>query len=295
MEDEWQLDEYLNYCGRRNCADSTIRNYDSTIRQLAGMAQGSPLSRDLLDKWFARICQTYSPASVKTLRQMVSTYLRWLEKHHLDGWNISECRTFLLEETRVRRQIKLPVVLSQREVSLLLRQYDSGDYKELFCRQITEICYLTLRIGETLALTRADIDLSNGIIHVRDGKGGKARDIPVFGRAAKRLADFLRKSPLCFRYLFPSALEKYQSDRHYNMGSFNRSLAQHCRAGKVTVISSHSLRRSGATHMFERGMRLEHIQQILGHSSIETTKLYVRYDYARAQEAMRQFHPCAEA
>ncbi len=128
-----------------------------------------------------------------------------------------------------------------------------------------------LRVSETLDLVVADIDGSRGLLRVPQGKGRKARYLPI----SPTLLDALRCYWKQYRpqsWLFPGESPSGQLSR----SSVNRvcSEAAH-RANLGKRVSPHTMRHCFATHLLEAGVDLKRIQLLLGHRSLNSTSVYL--------------------
>jgi site-specific recombinase XerD len=168
--------------------------------------------------------------------------------------------------TRPRKRTKLPAVLSRREVRRVL----DGVQRRIPRMALTMIYSCGLRLSEGLHLQASDIDRDRMMVHVRDGKGGSDRYVPLPQRSLALLRDYWRVArprPWLFpaRHgqspLSPSTLQK----------TF-KAVIRH--SGIAKDASIHTLRHSYATHLLESGVDLRTIQQVLGHRSPRTTVLY---------------------
>ena len=136
---------------------------------------------------------------------------------------------------------------------------------------------LGLRLNEALTLEVRDISAQTGRIHVRNGKGGKDRFVPLPKLILNALRAFWRhhRNP---QLLFPNpsdniALTRTPMNRNSVQSAF-KAVLQTC--GIHRQLSIHSLRHSFATHLLEAGVDLREIQSLLGHASPTTTALYTQ-------------------
>jgi site-specific recombinase XerD len=175
-----------------------------------------------------------------------------------------------------REPKKLPEVLSGSEVMRLLRGFDSPTQKT-----VALLGYgAGLRVSEAVSLQVGDIDSERRVIHVRYGKGGKAREVAL----GESLLGGLRKYWVSCRprgeYLFPGR----KPGAHMTRMAFNKALRKAVgKAGIDKRVSPHTLRHSYATHMIESGVDLRSVQLLLGHGSIQSTARYVHLTHARMQ------------
>jgi integrase/recombinase XerD len=175
---------------------------------------------------------------------------------------------------------RLPVVLSAEEVAALLDALQVPVYRVLF----TPVYATGLRIREACSLETRDIDAQRGVIHVRHGKGGKARLVMLSPKLLQVLRAYwkLERPPAPFLFASQRTGKPVQPNTA-RVALRKAALA----AGLDKKITPHVLRHSFATHLLESGTNLRIIQSLLGHSSIETTSLYTRVSAGliRAQRA----------
>jgi integron integrase len=213
-----------------------------------------------------------------------------------------------MEETaRARRGKKLPEVLGKEEVKrfLALTEGTGG--------LMVRLLYgAGLRLQECLHLRVKEMDFERGIIFVRDGKGGKDRTVmlPESARAAlvqhferlkvlweqDRVAEvdgvwmpdaLDRKYPNAgkewgWQWVFPAKgisvdPRSGRSRRHHvsdtTLQKTVKLAAQRAQIAKP--VSAHTLRHSFATHLLENGVDIRTVQDLMGHSSVETTQGYL--------------------
>ena len=192
---------------------------------------------------------------------------------------------FLYKKTLKRRDLdfddlpllktpkKLPVVLSPDEVTRLIEASPN-----LFYRTLLMLLYATgLRRAEAANLKVNDIDSSLMLIHVRQGKGSRDRELPLTQKLLGALREYWRAAKMKPRiYLFPSrqgttAEERPISDKTVWQACHEAAL----RAGISKPIGPHTLRHSFATNMLEAGADLRTIQLLLGHRHLKDTALYL--------------------
>jgi len=185
---------------------------------------------------------------------------------------------------RPRKEHKLPVVLSQKEVIKILTSVKNEKHRAI----LTLIYSSGLRVGELVRLRIEDIDSERMLIHIRQGKGRKDRYTMLSKVALKVLRDYIiRYKPET--WLFPGGKEgKHLTERSVQR-VFESALQK---AGISKDVSVHSLRHSFATHLLENGTDLRYIQELLGHKSSKTTEIYTHVsekDMRRIQSPLDRF------
>src|SRR5262249_50215004 len=188
-----------------------------------------------------------------------------------------------------KRPKPLPSVLSPAEVVRLLEAAKPG------CERVRlQTAYACgLRLGELLHLQVADLDSARMVVHVRHGKGGKQRLVPLSPRLLAVLRDYWHlKRPAI--WLFPGA----SPDRPLNPSSVQRRFQQLVRAaGLAKHASMHTLWHSFATHLLEAGVDVVTLQKILGHADLQTTAhyLHLRSDRLRQTPSLLELLPVDSA
>jgi integrase/recombinase XerD len=161
-------------------------------------------------------------------------------------------------------------------------------------RAILETLYGTgIRRGECCRLDLMDLDLSEATLLVRNGKGRKDRLVPVPGRAALALDLYLRETrPDLVRDSREMALFLSREGRRLHPTSLNLLVCKHGRAARIPVRPSvHGLRHACATHLLAGGADVRHVQQLLGHRSLETTAVYTKVDVKDLRTVLARAHP----
>jgi integrase/recombinase XerD len=176
-------------------------------------------------------------------------------------------RDFAVEQVPFAKcKRSLPTVLSVDEVRRLLETPRCPKH-----RAVLSLIYGTgARLNEATHLRVGDIDGERMTVHIRHGKGGKARMVPM----SAALRDLLRSYWLVERpreYLFPGK----EPGRPLHATSVQKACTQaQLRARIDKPVGPHVLRHSYATHLLELGVDLRTIQRLLGHSSLSTTAIY---------------------
>lgn len=181
---------------------------------------------------------------------------------------------WLDEFERAKRPARLPAVLSVAEVSALLARLEGTKWL------MASLIYgAGLRLRECLKLRVKDVDFEYRQVTIRDGKGAKDR--------ATLLPDALRrKYPRAsyewgWKFVFPS--RKLSVDPHTGVirrhhvydDVLGRAVKQAARDADIAKhVTCHTLRHSFATHLLENGYDIRTVQELLGHSSVETTMIY---------------------
>lgn len=175
-------------------------------------------------------------------------------------------RDFVYEIKRPKKDKKLPVVLSQEEVSRILSSVDNLKHKAILM-----LAYSAgLRVSEAVNLKVDDIDQQRRLIHVRAAKGRKDR-YTILSEVAFEILRKYREEYGPEEWLFPGAHPK----KHITTRTAQAIFEQAREAAEIQKeVTIHSLRHAFATHLLENGVDLRYIQELLGHKSSKTTEIY---------------------
>jgi site-specific recombinase XerD len=244
------------------------RTQELYLRAVKGLAKYYYRSPDELKEEEVRAYLLYlkeeKEVSASTFKIELSG-LKFLYKHTLKKeWGV-------LEMSKPKQEKKLPVVLSQEEVRRVLENVREEHYR--VC--LSTIYGCGLRLSEGVNLQVKQIDGKRKVLHIRGGKGGKDRYVPL----AERILKMLRSHWVSHRnpvWLFPSRGKRETSPKAMSSSgvqkAFKASLKQSVINKAATV---HTLRHSYATHLLESGVGIRSIQSYLGHSSLATTAIYL--------------------
>jgi integrase/recombinase XerD len=187
--------------------------------------------------------------------------------------------------------------LSEREVSAILSSPNVLDPLGIRDRAMLEVLYSTaIRRTELARLTLRDLHRERRTLHV-EGKGNKQRIVPVGERALQWIERYLSEvRPLLAIHAEEQALFLTGYGRGFSANSLGNLIKQHiAKAQPGRPGNCHLLRHACATHMLEHGADVRIIQQLLGHSKLETTQVYTEVSIKLLQETHARTHPASIA
>ena len=196
----------------------------------------------------------------------------------------------------LRRKDRLPkAVLTLKQMNQLLAAPDTGTALGLRDRALLEVLYGTaIRVGELERVLVTDLSLSQQILTIREGKGGKDRMVPL-GSAAllwtKRYLDEVRPA-LAKNCPYERALFLVRPGRRLRQTHIRvilRRYKDHCHLKKS--VTPHALRHACATHLLQAGADIRMIQELLGHARLDSTALYTRVVPVDVKAMHSRYHP----
>jgi integrase/recombinase XerD len=227
---------------RRNYAQNTVKGYLRVVQDFAQHFRQRPdkLGPDHLRQYQAHLFQD-KKLNAGTVQQYVAA-LRFF-------FNKTLKRRYLLEDLPMpKRHRKLPEILSPDEVALLI-----GSASNLFHQTILMTLYSTgMRRAELCHLKTTDIDSERMMVRIRQGKGGRDRDVPLSQKLLEKLRVYWRwMKPKT--YLFPGTVKNWRADVPINAKVPWEACHQAAqRAGITKHVSPHTLRHYAASRTMPR-------------------------------------------
>ena len=250
---------------RRNYSQTTVTSY---VKIVAAFAKHFDRPPDQMGPEQIRAYQVYLINERKLNARTVG--------HHTAALRFFYCKTlkraYPIEEVPYpKAPRRLPTILTQKEA---VRLIDAAS--NLFHRAMLMTVYSTgMRRAEMCQLKVEDIDSDRMLIHIRQGKGRRDRDVPL----SPKLLETLRQYWLWMKpktYLFPGTVNGSRADKPITpkmLWEACREAAQ--RAGITKAVRPHLLRHSFATHLLEGGADLPTLQALLGHADLKPTSIYL--------------------
>lgn len=292
------LAKFSDFVQLKDYRQPTKDEYVRYVRKLGEHYQRDPatLSEDQLRAYFLFLRQEkkFGGSAMKLARCALRAFFR--DCLHVPDWTV-------FEEVRVAPPQRLPLVLSREQVAAVLGAVQQPRYRTA----LTLIYGTGLRVGEAVRIELRDLrdtHTEHPRLHVRCGKGGKDRFVPL----APALVEQLRTWWLTHRHrtwLFPGpscgwreraqpADAAQRAARHLSVSAVQNTFRlARAASGVPAEATVHTLRHCYATHLLEEGVSLRLISQYLGHASLETTLIYLHLtplNEARTRAALAVLH-----
>lgn len=283
--------EYLEYVEGKSAA--TCRSYRSDLTAyLSRLRTWADFSLATMRLWLAEgVEHGWSRATIARRTAALRSFSSWASKNE---YCANDCAQSL-SMPKPRRH--LPTVLTQAQaddcMQAVAEQQEEESPSAARDRAVLELLYATgIRVGELCGLDIDNVQLAERLARVH-GKGGKERVVPFGVPAARALSHWLeRRCELATSG--ETALFVGDRGKRIDQRQVRRIVARVARRAGVHDVSPHDLRHSAATHMLDGGADLREIQELLGHSSLDTTQIYTHVSTAHLLEAFAQAHPRAE-
>ena len=270
------LHMYLESCEQAGKSKGTIELYRFHISHFLSYANKDITSINDDDIYTYlynyRHKRTVSNSYLNQVRLILNVFFKWLIKRRVITSNPVDS----IDSVKCQKKVKKP--LSAEEVELIRSSCESE--RDL---AIIECLYSTaVRASELLQLNRDDISFSKNDIIVL-GKGNKERITYLNARAHIHLRNYLESRTDDNPALFVSSKAPHERLTRRGLENILKRIST---TAHVEKVHPHRFRRTSATDLLNAGMPIEHVQELLGHKSIETTLIYCTV----SQEAVKHNH-----
>lgn len=276
-EDIKKFAEYLE--NEKGASENTRVSYRRDLMQMAafleniGIFETGKVTKTALNSYILHM-EKEGKASTTISRVLAS--MKAFFSYELKAGNIKHDPAETLHTPKIEK--KAPVILTFDEVKLLLEQPSGASPKEVRDRAMLELLYATgIRVSELVHLKVCDVNMLIGFITCQDGE--KERSVPFGGAAKNALINYLdhareellkgKESPWLFTNCSGTPMSR--------QGFWKIIKSYGKKAGIEDKITPHALRHSFAVHLIGKGADMKAVQNIMGHSDLATTQMYINY------------------
>ena len=218
--------------------------------------------------------------------------IRCFFQYLLNNKYIDEDPTLNLKSPRPEK--KVPAILTEKEVEILLDQPKVDNFKGARDKAMLELLYATgLRVSQIISIETGDIDLEMGILEIREENN--TRFIPVGNIAIEALRLYMEDYRSAYSLEEDGPLFVNYRGKALSRQGFWKIIKSYTEeTGIDKSITPNTLRHSFAVHLIENGANIETVQEMLGHSEIATTQVYnFANDNKKLREVYKKSHPRA--
>ena len=249
---------------------STLKNYSHHVAKMALHFEQLPteLDEDQINDYLHLMQQEHKTPS--------ESYFKFTVYGLRYAFRISGLKEARVALPSIKREKKLPVVLSREEVKRLMKAPSLLKHRVL----IGLLYGCGLRCFEVRNIKLADLDFDRKMLHVRKGKGKKDRYVPLCDLLIKGLKAYLEaESPDHWLFCGKQPVEGRTGgafDSRYSQKGVQWAVNEARKAaGIIKPMTVHTLRHTYATHLLEEGLDIMSIKDLLGHECIDTTLIYL--------------------
>ena len=278
--------EFTNFLKfKKGLSANTISAYESDITQFLEFTGENIINNDLIELFITSELNDKSDNSKIRKISSINQYIDWF---NLDNKEYQ----IVIEKVSLKKGSYLPETISVSDINRLINIYDHTNYMNSRNLTLIDFMYSTAcRVSELCDVRVSDLDFEEDFVKLF-GKGSKQRIVPIGTELKINLSKYLKfRDELNTQepYLFLSK----------NMNQLDRSAIFRLIKKSATLsdnalsIHPHTLRHSAATHMLEAGCDLRTLQELLGHTSVSTTKIYTKLTKEFLVEIFKESHPRA--
>ena len=278
--------EFTNFLKfKKGLSANTISAYESDVTQFLKFTGENIINNDLIELFITSELNGKSENSKIRKISSINQYIDWFNSDNKEY-------QIVIEKVSLKKGSYLPETISVSDVNRLINIYDHSNYMNSRNLTLIDFMYSTAcRVSELCDVRISDLDFEEDFVKLF-GKGSKQRIVPIGSELKINLSKYLKfRDELNTQepYLFLSK----------NMNQLDRSAIFRIIKKSATLsdnalsVHPHTLRHSAATHMLEAGCDLRTLQELLGHTSVSTTKIYTKLTKEFLVEIFKESHPRA--
>ncbi|MFX0018819.1 MAG: site-specific tyrosine recombinase/integron integrase [Promethearchaeota archaeon] len=278
------------------CAPSTIKAYkydlDKFINSVGDIEINSPVLRQRIRLFLKKIKDIgYSKKGIGRKIASLRSYFKFLTLNEF----LEKNPMSTIKSPKIKLEESLPKFLKISDIEVIFNKlkdrklFNSKKSKRYYL--IVRLLYSTMaRVSELCNIQVKDIDFEKGYLKLR-GKGNKERIVPVDKTTLEIFNEHLRNriSYNSEDYLLVNTWGKKLSPRVVQADI--KIIKERCGFPDSKIITPHVFRHTGATHLRRSGMDISELQDILGHSSPNTTRIYAKNDITKLKQSYSSMHP----
>jgi integrase/recombinase XerC len=264
-----------------------LKNLQTWLQQQK-IAHWNEISQDILRRFIAqRHARGIHGRSLQRQLSAIRAFFRFLQRANIVRENPAEDIPTPKLEQRLPKSLDIEqlerLLLMPGDTPLMLRD-----------RAMMELIYSSgLRLAEIAALNMVDLDLQNGLVDVKKGKGSKQRLVPVGGKANEAIRRWLKSRTLLLKSEEAALFISKRGRRISHRAIQQRVAFWAKKQGLDQHVYPHRLRHAFASHLLESSGDIRAVQELLGHANISTTQVYTHLDFQHLAEVYDQAHPRA--
>ena len=289
-----EIQEFIDYLhNTRGTSKNTEVSYERDLKKLEqylteeGIETGEQVTSTVLNSYVLYMeRRNFAASSISRSIASIRAFFQFLCQKN--GWKENPAEK--LKAPKIEK--KLPDILTIEEVDLLLRQPKGNTAKGIRDKAMLELLYATgIRVSELISLKINNINLRLG--YLTCSGGGRERVITFGTTARQALENYLVKSR-------EQLLGEVKSDFLY-LNCSGKSMSRQgfwkvlkgyaASAGIQQDITPHTLRHSFAAHLVQNGADLKSVQEMMGHSDISTTQIYMNMNIHKIRDVYMKAHP----
>ena len=267
-----KLEEYMRYMEEEEKSTATRTQYRREISAFLEFAEGKPLTKELTVRYKEYLAGRYKAVSVNTKIAAVNGFLSFIGKEKLRMRRLKVQRIAFMPEERE---------LTREEYGRLLKA--AGERDEKLKLLLQTICATGIRVSELKYITAEAVELGRAVIRLK----GKVRVVLICGRLRKLLRKFVRSRRIKSGPIFIT-----RRGNPLDRSNIWRKMKSLCDAAGVSrsKVFPHNLRHLFAKCFYSVSKDISRLADVLGHSSINTTRIYVMSSDTEHMKILERLH-----
>ena len=288
-----EIDSFISYLHNvKKTSSNTELSYQRDLKKLRVYLEGrgirtvSDITEEALKDYVQSMAsEGFKPATVSRNIASIKAWFHYMMSNGMITKDIS----FTLKAPKIEK--KIPEVMTLNEVNSLLDQPKGDSPKEIRDKAMLELLYATgIRVSELIGLKLNDLNLQSCMITCRDLH--KERVVPFSATAKTAIVRYLNESrdKLIGEGNIDTLFVNCSGVEMSRQGFWKLIKYYTKKAGIQADITPHTLRHSFAAHLVENGADLKSVQEMLGHSDISTTQVYVGLNHNHLRDVYAKSH-----
>lgn len=278
------------------CATSTIKAYrydlEKFISLVGDIDMNSPMVRQRIRLFLKKIKDKgYTKKGIGRKIASLRSYFKFLTLNEF----IDKNPMSTIKSPKIKLEEALPKFLDLSDIVVIFEKLKD---KTIFNTKKSQRYYLIIRllystmarVSELCNIKINDIDFNKGYIRLR-GKGNKERIVPVDNKTLEIFNEYLNDRISYDPEDFLLVNTRYQKLTPRIVQTDIKSIKEKCGFPDSKIVTPHVFRHTGATHLRRSGMDISELQDILGHSSPNTTRIYAKNDITKLKQSYSTMHP----
>ena len=286
---------YLNHLSvERNLAQNTLESYKRDLSLYINSCKNVGDITNISEKMVQNFVNEYrtdrAESSVSRMIASIRGFHRFLVLENATSINPAQYIS------TGSKSLRLPKTLSVEEIFEVIESISSTDANTSRNKLIFEFLYGTgARISELVNTDLDDIDIESNIVKIRFGKGSKQRIIPLGKQLKIAINNYLTRERNALASSKKSCNSLLLNSRGARLSrqSIWEVINKIALQNNLAELTPHTLRHAFATHLLEGGADVRVVQELLGHSSVNTTQIYTHITVERLREVFAETHPRA--
>tara|TARA_B110000263_G_scaffold196283_1_gene174814 strand:- start:596 stop:1492 length:897 start_codon:yes stop_codon:yes gene_type:complete len=288
------LEKFYNYISsEKGYSQNTLDSYSNDLKLFSYFLENqkilfwSNVKHDDINNYFEKINGNLEKSTIKRKHASIKSFFVFLYKEKLNKKNVFE----EIRSPKISSPIPKPLMINEITSIIDFSRDTEIDFRNTCLYMLMYAA--GLRVSEVIGIRLGEIDIENQTVKVT-GKGKKQRILPIYKNASKKIDHYIKQIRPYFlknesynALLFSNRKSKPLT-RQYVWKSLKKKSID---VGITKNVYPHMIRHSFATHLLEGGASIRHVQEFLGHNSIESTQIYTKIPNQKLIKDYNLAHP----